>query len=175
MGSRAVTFCFLLAIWLVFSGHDDWFHLTLGVLSAGFVTWISGDLLFREHHGEALIGIAGRLWGYLWWLLWQIVLANFHLLKLSLTPSGLDEVEPRVVKFRTHLRSDFARFLLANSITLTPGTVTLRIEGDVFYVHAISQKSVDGLDGEMERRIADVFHDEFVPGGDSNQAKEDVS
>ena len=55
------------------------------------------------------------------------------------------------------LKTDFEKFLLANSITLTPGTVTIKILGDTFYIHAISDFSVDGLNGEMDRRIAHIF------------------
>jgi multicomponent Na+:H+ antiporter subunit E len=49
---------------------------------------------------------------------------------------------------------------LANSITLTPGTITIRIEDDIFYVHAINRKAAEGLPGEMEDRLARVFERE---------------
>ena len=69
-------------------------------------------------------------------------------------------MRPQMVRFRTSLRSEFARYVFANSITLTPGTVTLSVEGDKFVVHAISQKVADELPGEMEKRVAKIFDQE---------------
>ena len=69
-------------------------------------------------------------------------------------------MRPQMVRFRTSLRSEFARYVFANSITLTPGTVTLSVEGDKFVVHAISQKVADELPGEMEKRLAKIFDQE---------------
>lgn len=156
---RAVTFSLLLAIWLVFSGIYDAFHIGLGILSCLFVTWISSDLLFddRSLGFRARLGQAWRLGGYLVWLGWQLVLSNLHLLKLTLKPGAMAEVEPRITLYRTALKSDFEKFLLANSITLTPGTITIKILGDDFYIHSISKFAADGLDGQMERRIAAIF------------------
>lgn len=156
MLSRFVTFLLLFALWMTLSGFFDAFHLTLGVICCGLVTWWSGDLLFEERT-VSLGGLLRRgigMVGYLCWLLWQIVLSNIHLLKLSL--GDMKEVSPRIVEFRTHLKTDFGKYLLANSITITPGTITLKIIGDVFYVHAISAAAAAGLDGSMERRIAAV-------------------
>lgn len=154
---RLVIFGLLFALWLVLSGMFDALHLSLGVICCGLVTWWSGDLWFED--GTVSLGQLLRrgigLAGYFCWLLWQIVLSNLHLMKLAL--GDMREVSPRIVKFRTHLKTDFGKFLLANSITITPGTITLKIIGDVFYVHAISAAAAAGLDGGMERRIAAVL------------------
>jgi len=146
-----------MVIWVVFSGLIDGFHLTLGVISCGLVTWMSSDLLFddraiglRDRLREALRGTL-----YLAWLLWQIVLANLHLLKLAFGSANLRQ--PQIVRYQTELKTDFEKFLLANSITLTPGTVTIKILGDTFYIHAISDFAAGGLNGEMDRRIAHIF------------------
>ena len=69
----------------------------------------------------------------------------------------MDRIDPTIVTFKTKLKSNIARVALANSITLTPGTITIRIEDDVFYVHAISRKAAAGLPGEMEERLARIF------------------
>jgi multicomponent Na+:H+ antiporter subunit E len=71
-----------------------------------------------------------------------------------------EKIDPRMVNFKTRLKSDVARVTLANSITLTPGTITVRVEGDVFTVHALSDKVASGLPGEMEDRIARIFTEE---------------
>lgn len=156
---RILIFVLLLITWMVFSGIFDVFHLTLGLFSCALVTWISSEFLFenRAVGWEDRVQEGIKLPGYLAWLFWQIVLANFHLLRLALAPGGIDEVEPDVVCLKTHLKTDFAKFVLAQSITLTPGTVTLKIIGNDFYVHGISRMALEGLDGSMERRIAAVF------------------
>ena len=156
---RLLIFTLLMAIWLVFSGFFDGFHITLGVISAVLVTWLSADLLFenRSTRLSARLVQAGRMTSYLGWLIWQVVLSNIQIWKLAMSPSGVRQVKPRILKFSTSLESDFEKFLLANSITLTPGTITIKILGDEFYVHAINEKAAEGLDGEMERRIAAIF------------------
>lgn len=157
--NRVLCFLVLFAAWIVLSGAFDLFHLGLGVLSAGVVTFLSSDLLMADRRNRLWSRIveAYRFMGYLCWLLVQIVLANLHLLRLVLTPAGIREVAPEVVRFKCGLKSEFARYILANSITLTPGTVTIRVDGDEFWVHAISKISARSLSGEMEARIARVF------------------
>ena len=165
MGYRITIFVLLLTTWAVFSGKFDAFHLGLGVLSSLIVTWLSQDLLFKDREkdlGERLAE-AARFIGYVFWLLWQIVLANVHVFKLAMTDEGQEEMSPHVVKLKTKLKSDFAKFVYANSITLTPGTITIQIEGNQFLVHAISEAvEKDLLSGEMERRVAAVFDPEVA-------------
>ena len=160
---RISIFVLLLATWAVLSGKFDAFHLGLGVLSSLIVTVISQDLLFADRRkglGERL-GEAGRLVKYVFWLLWQVALANLHVFKLAMTSAGQAEMAPRVVKFKTKLKSDFAKFVFANSITLTPGTITIQIKGNQYVVHAISEAvAKDLLTGEMEKRVAAVFEPE---------------
>lgn len=159
---RALIFVFLMVTWIALSGQFDAFHLTLGVLSCATVLWLSGDLLF----GDRTISLAGRirqvrLWiGYGLFLLVEIFKANIHVLKLAMSPGGIRQVKPQIFKFETGLRSDFAKWVLANSITLTPGTVTIQVRGKWFYVHAISNHVLMESGGEMERRIRDMFEPE---------------
>lgn len=171
MLNRLMTFALMLAVWLVFSGMFDVFHVTLGVVSAAFVALISSDLLFEDKTAGlgARIRQGWRLAWYFLWMLWQIGLANLHLLRLALWPGGRADIHPQIVRYRTTLESDFEKFLLANSITLTPGTVTLKILGDDFFIHAISRKSALGLGAEMERRIRRVF---ATAGGDRPRGTE---
>ena len=161
--SAVITFCVMFAFWIVMSGKFDFFHLTMGLLSSGLVTWLSHDLLFSVHtkkFGDLMVEI-GRFLRYVVWLSWQIVMANIHIAGLALSPQAREIMDPHVISFKTVLKTDFARFVLANSITLTPGTVTIRIQDDVFYVHAITPQSAGDLagdgPGEMERWVAWVF------------------
>ena len=160
---RTLTFCLLFLLWLVLSGLFDAFHLSLGVISCGLVTWMSSDFLFRDR----TVGAAAR-WrqfvrfpGYAVWLFYEIVLANLYVFRLALRPRGLGEARPQVVRFKSRLKTDFAKWVFANSITLTPGTVTIRIDGDEFLVHAISEEAAKGLGGGMEKRIAAVWEPEL--------------
>jgi len=157
-------FILMMLFWVLMSGKFDPFHLTLGVISAAIVTWISTELLFQEKSKPlgARLTEAWRFFLYCFWLVWQIILANFHVIYLSLGPKPIREtLSPRIFTFKTTLRSEFARFVLANSITLTPGTVTIRVHKDIFYVHAITEKAAGDLASaeisEMERRVAHVF------------------
>lgn len=156
---QAAIFCILLAIWLVFSGQFDGFHVSLGILSCFTVTWMSSDFLFRnrEVSSRTRWREVSRLPGYLAWLLYEILLANFHVLRLAFQPGEMEDVKPQIVRFKTELKSEFARWVLANSITLTPGTVTVKVEDDELYVHAISAAAAKGLEGEMEARIKQIF------------------
>ena len=147
--------------WLLFSGKFDPFHLGLGLFSSLLVAWTTSDLLFKTGTSSTpggRIAEACRFFGYCGWLLYQILLANLHVIALALFKDYRDrELDPHIFTFKTRLHTDFARFVLANSITLTPGTITIRIEDGVFYVHAISRKAAAGLPGEMEERLARVF------------------
>jgi len=155
-----VIFFLLLANWIVFSGKFDAFHLGLGVVSSLFVTWISEDLLFhdRKKSWEDRMREAGAFLQYIPWLTVEIVKANLHVFKWAMTRGGYEEVAPRVVTIKTKLKTDFAKFVFANSITLTPGTITMLIRGDVFHVHTMSQFLEDDLlEGAIERKVAEVF------------------
>lgn len=152
---RLAVFLILLAFWLVFSGHFDALHLALGLVSCALVAGWSTDLLMPPGVGGRPWRTVGRFLAYLPWLLYQVVLANLHVLYLVYRPSAL---EPQIVRVKTGLRSDLARVTLGNSITLTPGTITMDIEDDELVVHAISDKAAAGLlSGEMELRVAHTF------------------
>ena len=158
---KATVFILLLITWIVLSGLIDPFHIGLGVISSALVTWLSSDLLFEDRSKSILTRCkqALRLPSYLLWLLWQIVLANIHVLKISFSPNLNDKIQPQLVKFRTGLKTDFQKYVLAQSITLTPGTVTLDIKDDVFIIHAISDHAAKGLVSSMAQRIHNVFAD----------------
>lgn len=84
---------------------------------------------------------APLLIAYVFVLVWEIIKANLQVSKYVLFRKY--KVTPRLVTFRTDLRTDFGRFLLANSITLTPGTITIRVEGDTLTVHCLDGAMLD--------------------------------
>lgn len=154
-----INFLLLLGTWVIFSGLLDGFHLTLGVISCLVVSLISTRVLFPSA-GTApgvLIVRAGRFLVYLVWLIKEIVMANLHVFALAMMPGGMKQMHPEMVSIDVRLRGQAARYLLANSITLTPGTVSVKIDGDQLLVHSISRKTTEGLESDMELRIARVF------------------
>jgi multicomponent Na+:H+ antiporter subunit E len=154
------TFLIMFGFWILLSGKFDLFHLTLGVISSGLVSFLSADILMHESGRSDRLSRGFRFISYIPWLLYQIVLSTIHVAFLALHPKMKDQIDPTIVTFKTKLTSNIARVALANSITLTPGTITIRIEDNVFYVHAISRKAAAGLPGEMEDRLARVFERE---------------
>lgn len=158
---RILTFSILFGLWLILSGQYDSFHITLGVISCAIVVMFSGDLLF----GPSRITDVVRHWlgigAYIPWLLYQILLANFHILYVVLHPKMMDLIDPNIIRFQSSLKSELALVVFANSITLTPGTITVyvSVDGD-FRVHAIDKKSGEPLPGEMEARIIQAFKEE---------------
>ncbi len=164
-----MTFVLMFILWVLMSGLFDAFHLTLGLLSSALVAVLSHNLLFqKEKPLTERVAEGFRFVSYAIWLLAQITLANLHVIKLALTTRPMDKVlNPYIFTFKTFLKHDFSRFVLANSITLTPGTVTIRVKGDTFYVHAIDEAAAGDLADEesisdMERRIARVFEPETL-------------
>lgn len=84
---------------------------------------------------------------YAWVLVQEIVKANVCVLKLIVSPEL--QPEPALVYFDAHLKSGFSRMLLANSITLTPGTITVSVEGDHFCVHCLDVELSEGLEDSV--------------------------
>jgi multicomponent Na+:H+ antiporter subunit E len=153
---KIYTFFVMMGFWIVLSGKFDAFHLTLGVISSALVSFLSADL-FMHKSGKNRLSTGLRFVMYLPWFLYQILLSTLHVTFLALHPKMKDQIDPTIVTFKTKLKTDIAKVALANSITLTPGTITIRVEGPIFYVHAISRKAAAGLPGEMEERLAKVF------------------
>ncbi len=154
----AMTFVVMLGVWCLLSGKFDLFHLTLGVLSCGSVSYFSADLLFTGPITKRTFRTAYRFLEYLPWHLYQILRSAVHVLYLSFHPRMLELIDPQVIRFRSRLRGDLAQVIFANSITLTPGTITIYVDlHRNFTVHAIDRFSAEDLPGEMERRIARVY------------------
>lgn len=149
----------LMAIWLILSGMFDFLHILYGVISVAAVVWLNERLtpipLAGERCGEKPI-ILSRLFLYLPWLLWQIIISGIYVARVVIKPHP--RLAPRVVRFTSRQPGVVARVILGNSITLTPGTITLSIDGDVFTVHALTADTAEGLiSGDMEQRVARLY------------------
>ena len=145
----------LAAVWLLLSGYfDKPLLLGLGAVSVALVAFISLRMRIVDDEGLPIQLPAGLV-RYLPWLVVEIVKANVDVALRILRPDL--PIRPRVIQVRAGQRTDVGRVIYANSITLTPGTVTIDTEGDHITVHALTKEAADGvLTGEMDRRVTRV-------------------
>lgn len=149
-GLGAILFVF----WLSLSGHYTPLITSLGVASCVLAVVIAVRMDVVDREGLPL-HVGGRLWLYVPWLLKEIFLANVHVARIILTPSL--PIRPLMVRYRGTQKTDLGRAIYGNSITLTPGTITTGIDGDVFQVHALAAAELEvGEDEEMNRRVTRV-------------------
>lgn len=146
-----IPFC---VFWALLSGHFDIVHNTLGAISCVGAAALFHKSMFESNEMNRIPGLTLKFLGYLGWLGWQIVLSNIDVLKRVLSPSM--PINPQIIRFNTNLKTDIGKTVLANSITLTPGTVTIGVEGSEFIVHAIADGPADGLlkSDDMQKRAA---------------------
>jgi multicomponent Na+:H+ antiporter subunit E len=155
-----LTFFIMFVFWVLFSGKFDLFHISLGVGSSLIVAAVSKDLLFPSEITPGFIICWLRFVGFIPWLFYQIFLANMRILYIVFHPRMKELIDPKIINFSSKLTNDISRTTFANSITLTPGTVTVNVSVlGKFRVHCIDEKSGRSLPGEMERRIAKVFNE----------------
>ena len=155
----------LFVFWVVLSGKLDFFHIAAGVVGAGAVAYMTCYLYAMSPP----IGPAGqhpffrlpwlRLVAYFPWLSWQICVASVQVARIVLNPTI--RITPTLVSIRHELPHNLARATLANSITLTPGTVTIDVRGDEYLVHALDRNSAETLEaslpGDMKARVSALF------------------
>ncbi|MCA9316699.1 MAG: Na+/H+ antiporter subunit E [Planctomycetes bacterium] len=152
--SFLLTWLVMGTFWFLLSGFTDPIHLGYGAVSTTIVAALSHKHLTQG--GAIGLGIARafRTAAYLPWLLWQILLANLDVILCVL---GLRRIEPRVLRIRSGMHSTFGLVALANSITLTPGTVTVDVEGDDLIIHALTVGAAQGVeDRVIEKRLLPV-------------------
>jgi len=153
-----LVFIILSLFWITLSGEFDAFHLALGFISILIVTrWTGKSLLNQKLSFFNWVRFMIKLMGYFGWQLYQVILANLHVIYVAIHPNMKEIINPKMIEFTTYLKSERAKFLLATSITLTPGTLTVRITDNQFLVHALTDKTANDCPGEMEKRIAAVF------------------
>jgi len=140
-------------MWLVLSGHYTGFLLTVGLFCTGLVVLVAVRMDLLDEEGAPLTGLNWRVWLYIPFFVREVVKSNLFMARVVLNPKL--PISPALVRFRGKPRTDLGRFILANSITLTPGTVTVAITGSDFHVHAVAWEAIDGMEeGEMNARIA---------------------
>ena len=137
--------------WLALSGHYSPFTLMLGVLSITLVVWLNRRMGISDEKilPLALLKKQPKYWC---WLLIEIVKSNIHVVK-KIWQFKLD-IEPQFTKVASPFRTDMVKVIQANSITLTPGTVTVSVGKNELLVHALTKESLKGLDSlEMQKQL----------------------
>lgn len=147
--------------------------LVAAIVSIALVTALSHDLMIKKE--EQMWLKFKRLITYIFWELYQIVLANIDVACRALHPKtfvsgrsggmfGVGPIDPEIIQFETTLRSDLSLVTMANSITLTPGTVTILVDPPIgkFWVHAIAKAPGDALlvDQSMQKKVGHVYLEE---------------
>jgi multicomponent Na+:H+ antiporter subunit E len=149
------------AFWLLLT-----LDLSLANLLAGGVAALITSLLFAKYFFQKVVKFIQPL-RYFWLLVylviftWECIKANFDVAYRVLHPAM--PIKPGIVKVKLELKSEFARTMLANSITMTPGTISVDLLDDILYVHWIYVKSEDPevysrkITGKFEKYIKKIF------------------
>lgn len=148
-----VTFVVLAGIWLLWSGIiDNPLILGFGIASVVGVMAVSSRMdRVAESRLSYRLGLRPLL--YLPWLVWQIVKANIDVARIILNPKL--PISPRLVSVPAPQKTTVGQVLYANSITLTPGTISLDVRKNRIMVHALTEEAADGvLSGDMGRRVS---------------------
>ena len=142
---------FLAVFWLLLSGYFTTLLLSLGLLSVLLVVWFVRRMDQTDNE-PGLLYPSPALFGYWLWLLWCVVKSNIDLARRIWHPEL--PIKPSWRRLDTQVRTPLEKTLYANSITLTPGTLTTDVREDPFMIHSLSNEGIEELRaGEMERRI----------------------
>lgn len=163
-------FVVLFVFWLILSGRYELKYIIIGAFAAGVVTSLTNDLLYapaaRGSKGENgplfALKCSWRLLMYLPWFVLAIMKANIQVASLVLNPRL--PINPALLRFKTQMRREVSLVTLANSITLTPGTITVNLEQNTFLVHAIVPEAAGDLQtGLMQNKVGHIFGESKGP------------
>ena len=143
-------FVFYFVIWLLLSGHYDPLLITLGVLSCIICLYVTWKAKFIDDEGLPL-HLLIRLPMYTVWLFKEIIKANIDTAKIII----FNNPDPQNFRVKSSQKTEAGKVTYANSITLTPGTVTTELDGDVLEVHALSSDMADDVkSGAMDKKVS---------------------
>lgn len=138
-------FVLLMLFWIVLNGKITLEILLTGAVLSAALYWVACKICgFSPRLDLRGVRYVLRVLRYCLILLWNIFLSNLQVIRLVLRPKI--EISPSIVTMQVPLRTSVERFMLANSITLTPGTITVRIDDEQFAVHALDTEFIAGLD-----------------------------
>ena len=165
--SVVLQFIVLFAFWLVLSGHYQARYILIGAGAAGLVTFFTNDPFYEAlQRGESLKTAIRDLFRQIWhfllylpWLFSRIVMANVQVAYLVLHPKM--PIDPVLLLFDTRMKKDISRVTLANSITLTPGTVTVDLKDENYIIHTLKPPLAEELvNAVMQNKVAKVYLEE---------------
>ncbi|MBU0672892.1 MAG: Na+/H+ antiporter subunit E [Candidatus Margulisbacteria bacterium] len=162
INSIIITFIFLMLLWYLFTFSLDPFSLLLGGAFSLVIALATYDL-FIEKEEKVQRGILPRFELFIFYLLillWEIYLGSFNVVYRVITM----KINPGIIKIKTKLGSKLGRALLANSITLTPGTVAIDLKDDELFVHWLvmdtsdSNQAAKQIKGNFEAQLGRIFY-----------------
>ena len=138
---RIVLFIIAFILWLLLTWTLNWQHILAGVMVAFLVAVLFGNISIKEP--GKFFQIKRHFWFlvYIPIFLWECIKANFDVAYRVLHPRM--PIKPGIVKIKTGLKSELARTMLANSITMTPGTLAVDIDGQYLYIHWIYVRATE--------------------------------
>lgn len=142
----------LFAFWLLLSGHYSVFLITVGLAISVAVTVGLHFMKVVDEQAQPfeLVINAVTYWP---WLAWEILKSGWRVTRIILDPKL--PICPTMRQVQSTQKTAVGRVTFANSITLTPGTISVALEGDKILVHALEASGLDDLDqGAMDRRVA---------------------
>ena len=144
----------LFGVWLLLSGLFEPLPLGLGVVSCLVVVLIAYRMDVIDHEGQP-IHLGWRIVTYWLWLALEIAKANLDVARRIIDPKL--PIQPALIRVKTSQVSELGHVIYANSITLTPGTVSVQVTQGEILVHAIAKEPAEALaQGEMDRRVSAV-------------------
>ena len=153
---------YLYIFWLLISGSLHLKFLIMGAVACLAVAWVCTPLFMIDNISHTkkyfLLDVSiFRLIGYVFWLLKELILANVDVIK-AVWKKELP-IEPELLHFHVAMDNPAALAMLANSITLTPGTITLNVSRDNIYeIHALTPGAAEGIkSGAMANKVARLF------------------
>jgi multicomponent Na+:H+ antiporter subunit E len=158
-----MSFISLMIFWVIMSGFFTVTHISMGVVTVAGVMYVNYKLKTHRFFDDDMDDLSElrffRAAYYVGWMIVQIILAGFHVVLIIIRPKM--PIHTTMITFRVDLPSAHARMILGNSISLTPGTLTIDITGDQFIVHAIDDKSFDSISSDkMPRQVLKLFEKE---------------
>jgi len=139
--------------WVVLSGHTELWLLLLGLASTGLTIFLSHRMNIMDHEGHPF-HLTLRLLRYFLYLGKELVIANLDVVKRILMPGRT--ISPQIIQVPDNKKTDLGKVIYANSITLTPGTVTMEMTENKIKVHSLSKESADDLQsGRMANKAPD--------------------
>ena len=149
-------FFLLFGFWVLLNGHWTLEIAIVGVVvCAALYAFMAAFMGYSPRKEWAVVKRLGRILAYAGYLVREVVKSSVAVLKLIWSPKLVPE--PKLISFRTKLRTDAGKVVLADSITLTPGTITVNVKGDRMLVHCLDASfEIDEDDFEMEERVMRV-------------------